>query len=556
METNSHAPASLLPENAPTLDAAWRARAAATPLATALIHEERRWSYRQLFDYSRRCADRLTAAGLGRGDRVVLMLDNGPGFLAAFFGCQLAGLVPVPVSPKSSAARIAYLVADSGARQILIEPGMATALLARHRQSDYGRYLVDLPAAADGDRDADTAGAARASAEASDPAACAVMQYTSGSTGDSKGVAVSHRALLANIEAFGAAMALRRDRDVFSSLLPLFHDMGLVCFGLTPLLAGLPLVLHRQEALSLYAWLEGIGNHRATITGAPDSLLHIANRVVERPADYPLDSLRMLICGSEPVRADTVETFGRRFAARAALKPAYGMAELTLCATLTPHDEPLRIDAGGRVASGRAIAGVELRIRRDDGRLADRPGEVGEILVRSPAVMSGYWRRPDATAAAFADEGFLATGDVGCLDAAGYLYVLGRIKNLIVRAGEKYSPHEIETLAEARPPIRRAAVVQNDDDAATVIAVLEVDRPRLGDTAALEALARDLCREAHRQVGLAPDSCWFVASGTIPVTENGKVRHAALRQSLAQLTPAWRYPPPAVTEAGHAVAFA
>jgi acyl-CoA synthetase (AMP-forming)/AMP-acid ligase II len=553
METNSRAPASLLPVNAPTLDAAWRARAAATPLSTALIHEERSWSYRQLFDYSRRCAEYCTASGLGRGNRIVLMLDNGPGFLAAFFGCQLAGLVPVPVSPKSSPARIAYLLADSGAAHILIETGMAAALLARHRQSDYGRCLAYLPGADDGDREPGTADEAGGCA---DPADCAVMQYTSGSTGDSKGVAVSHRALLANIEAFGAAMALRRDRDVFSSLLPLFHDMGLVCFGLMPLLAGLPLVLHRQEALSLYAWLEGIGRHRATITGAPDSLLHIANRVVERPADYPLDSLRMLICGSEPVRADTVETFGRRFAARAVLKPAYGMAELTLCATLTPHDEPLRIDARGRIASGRAIAGVGLRIRRDDGAPAERPGEIGEILVLSPAVMSGYWRRPAATAATFTAEGFLATGDIGCLDAAGYLYVLGRIKNLIVRAGEKFSPHDIETLAQAQPQVRRAAVVQNDDDAATVIAVLEVDRPRLGDTAALEALARDLCREAHRHIGLAPDTCWFVAGGTIPVTENGKVRHAALRQSLAQLTPAWRYPPPAVTEADHAVAFA
>lgn len=518
-----------------SLGQAWSEIAKAAPGEVSLIHDEHAWSYAELYRHSCLCRAHFDQLGIGAGERVVLMLDNGPNFLAAFMGCQLAGIVPVPVSPKSSVERLSYLLTDSAARLVLIDRTLSSRSLAVHAQSAYGNLLSQLPEPSSAAAPVDRVCAAIS------PECCAFMQYTSGSTGDSKGVMISHRAVLTNINGFTAKMALDARRDVFSSLLPLFHDMGLVCFGLAPLLLGMPLVLYRQEALSLYRWLEGIGHHQVTVSGAPDSLLHLANRVVAAPKDYRLDSLRLLICGSEPVRAATVNLFAERFAVRHAIKPAYGMAELTLCATLTAVDESLHIDSAGHVASGRAIPGVALRIRTDDGMQAQQPGTVGEILVASPAAMLGYWNKPEATTAVVTAEGYIATGDFGYLDADGHLFVLGRLKNLLIRGGEKYSPHDLESTALAWPEVRRAAVVQIDDATQQIVAVLEVDRLLLKDPSALAVLGNAISQATHARCGLVADQYGFVPSGAIPATENGKTRHLELRRLIAngQLQPHW-----------------
>lgn len=520
-----------------TLGAAWRRQVGRAGSATALVFDEQRWTYGALDAGVARAATAYLALGLQRGDRVVLLMENGPGFLAAFLACQWQGLVPVPLSPRSSPERVCYVLQDCGAAIAVIEPTLAARVRAQHEQQAYSPrlYRFDVQTASPTAAEVD---APPLVAMACDDAA--FIQYTSGSTGESKGVVITHRAALDNIQAFTRDMALV-EGDVFASLLPLFHDMGLVCFGLAPLLLGHPLLLFRAESLSLYRWLDGIAQYRATITGAPDSLLQIANRVVEDPTAHDLRSLRMLICGSEPVRRHSVETFGRRFGVIEAIKPAYGMAELTLCATLTPAGQPMRISDAGHVASGREIDGVEVRIRAADGAATRQPGVRGEVLVRSPAAMRGYWNRADATTQAFDPEGYVCTGDVGYLDAEGYLYVIGRQKNLLVRGGEKYSPHDLEMAAQAIADIRRAAVVQLGDEAASIVAVLEVDRLRLVDTAWLAAVARNFRQVAFAAAGIQPDTCWFVSGGRIPTTENGKFRHAALRDMVehGELRPDW-----------------
>ena len=505
-----------------TIGAAWIERARQSPERTALIFEDERWSCADLHRAACQSAHQLSEHGVARGDRVILMMDNGPRFLAGFLGCQMLGLIPVPVSPKSGVKRVRYLLDDSEAALLVIEPAMSERTRSLHRSQSYGERIVTLeprPAAGPVDWTA---------VEADD---CALIQYTSGSSGDSKGVMISHRAALENIRAFSAQMALTPG-DVFSSLLPLFHDMGLMCFGLAPLLQGHTLVLYRAESLSLYPWLSGIRAHRVTVTGAPDSLLQIANRLIENPAPYDLRGLRMLICGSEPVRRDSIRTFALRFGVLHAIKPAYGMAELTLCATITPAYEPVRIDAWGRVASGRCIPGVDVRIAPEPGACGDEMNGCGEILVRSPAAMSAYWRRPQETAAAFDANGYIRTGDLGYIDPTGYLFVVGRLKNMLVRGGEKFSPHDLEAAAQDIPEIRRAAVVQSGREHASIIAVLEVDRLLLRDHAELKRLARQYRSAAHARAGIAPDSCWFIWGGRLPYTENGKMQHAALRAQI------------------------
>jgi acyl-CoA synthetase (AMP-forming)/AMP-acid ligase II len=374
----------------------------------------------------------------------------------------------------------------------------------------------------------------------------AFLQYTSGSTAESKGAKISQRAVLRNIDGFAAAMMLD-EHSRFSSLLPLFHDMGLVCFGLAPLLLGHTLVLHRQEALSLYQWLDSIGTYRVTHTGGPDSLLRIACRVVEDEGQYDLSSLRMLICGSEPIQAATLEAFGRRFGVGHVLRPAYGMAELTLCATLTPARTPWRKDVKGRVSSGIPIEGVDVKV--------DRSGDTewGEILVRSPSRMEAYWGRSNTEE--LDGEGYLRTGDYGYIDDEGHLYVLGRFKNMLIRGGAKFSPHDLESTVLVLPEVRRAAVVQpqlGKGEQDPIVAVLEVERWLLKAPERLVSIAH-ACRQAcGMAAGLVPDQVWFVSGGQIPTTENGKLRHRALAEAIALCTfrAAWIDPPtPAPQEA-------
>lgn len=498
-------------------------RAEEHPAKTALIWEEAAHTYADLLRLSLRYRDALRERG-ATGKHVAIVLDNGLPFLAAFFGASLCGAVPVPVSPRSSLERLSYIVEDCGAAAVIVAAGEAEerGALGRASFAHFDRYLEAFesvpevsPAVVDGVGDA---------------AVPAFVQYTSGSTGHSKGVVISHRAVLENIRAFSIAMDIDPARDVFSSLMPLFHDMGLVCFGLAPIYHAVPLALYRQEALSLYRWLEGIASHRVTVTGGPNTLLRLANRVVDRPQDHDLSSLRVLVCGSEPVLADTVRQFENLFAVPGRVKPAYGMAELTLCATMTPAGEPFRVDADGVVSCGRPIDGVRIEVRGDDGPTPAPPGSRGELLIASAAVMDGYLGKPEETQAVLRD-GCLASGDLGYVDDQGYVYILGRTKNLIVRGGEKYSPHDVEALGLRHPEVRNCAVVSiaGSGGDAIVVAVLEVAKQTLGDPGVLRRLATDIRAEALRQVRFSPDRFAFVLPGSIPLTENGKTRHEALR---------------------------
>ena len=342
---------------------------------------------------------------------------------------------------------------------------------------------------------------------------------------------ISHRAVLASIAGFAGGLELRRG-DVFVSMLPMCDGPGLIWFGLAPLLSGNTLVLHRAAPVHVHAWLASVGKHRATITGAPDSLLHLANRVVEEPACFDLTSLRALVCISEPMRAERVQTFGSRFGVLSAIKPAYGSAELALCATMTQGRELARIDAQGHVACGRPLRGVEICIATEAGTLTSEPGTHGEIRVRSPAAMSGYWMRSHDSLRAFDAQGYLKTGDLGYVDAQGCLYVLGRVCDMLMSSGKKYSPHDLEAAATGMPAIRRAAVVQSSRGDERIIAVLEVGGTLLQDEVELERLSCSYRTAAQARAGIAPSDCWFVPDGCLPCTDNGKMRHAALRAGI------------------------
>ena len=501
------------------IDAAWRARV--TRGGSALIWEDQQIQAQEL-EYQVSHGAHWLETGHGKrgvrpGDRVMLVMDNGPAMLASFLACQRLGAIAVPISHRASPERLSCLAKDCTPTAIVLDDTLSAHRQEDHQQQDYAPLLRTWPNAWP------ACNAPPVCCPITDPGTCALIQYTSGSTADAKGVMISHAAVLANVQAFSERMEVCSS-DVYGSMLPLFHDMGLMCFGLAPLLLGCPLVLHRADALSLRSWLESIGKHGVTISGAPDTLLALSLRVIHDETSVNLQSLRMLICGSEPVHPDTLQAFAQRWNVKGCIKPAYGMAELTLCATLTAPAEDFVVDTEGHVSNGRPITGVSVRIR------PEQPDQrYGEIMVRSPASMMGYWRQTQASKDMFDAEGYLHTGDIGYLDNAHRLFVLGRERNVLIRGGKKHSPHDLEMAARSTPGIRRAAVIQAQDRHAQIICLLEVEHHLLQEDAQIPTLVSRVRLAIQHRTGLSPDICACLPAGCSPVTDNGKVRHALLR---------------------------
>jgi len=477
-------------------------------------------TYAAVADGAFRVRDRLALLGVSPGASVLLFLGNSPMFFHAFFGALLHGAVPVPLSPRTGAGR---------ARAVAIDCVAAAAL----GDCDAGDALgavgaLGIPALTGPDAKGKTL-----RYDTPRPGPAAFIQYTSGSTGTPKGALVSQRAMLANVAAF-AQRVEAGERDVFSSMMPLFDPMGLVCFGLAPLYVGAPLVLFPEDALSMYPWLEGFGAHRVTVSGGSNTLLRLAVRMVASPAGYDLSSVRVLACGSEPIFPATLHRFEQAFAIPGRVKPAYGMAEATLFVTLTGAREECVVHASRSVSCGRPIDGVSVAIDVN-GSATRTPFEPGEILVSSPSLMDRY---VGATAAPprFFEQSLLRTGDVGFLDDEGRLHVLGRKESLFVRGTVSIAPVDVEALSSERPEVRLAAAVGMPSGAAAghrLALVLEVGGELLDNREKQRAIARMICSEAHRRLGYQPDLVAFTARGRIPLALNGKVQHAALRHELS-----------------------
>lgn len=493
---------------------------------TYLVFQEKPYSYAAIESLARRFQAALAKRGICPGDFVVLMLDNGPGFFASFFGAQMLGAIPVPISPKSTTHRIEYILDDSGAKAIMVDDHFFKNRFFDDIVTDKIKPLLL------------GCGEAAACEPAEQAAAChrtAFIQYTSGSTGDSKGAIISHEAVLANIEAFVKTMDFQPNTDIITSMMPLFHDMGLICFGLGSLYSGIPLYLFRQEAISLYHWLDSFGKHKATHSGGPNIFLHLANKVVRNPAKYDLSSLKMFICGSEPIFPSVVQAFEQRFSVTNVIKPAYGMAEISLCATITPVGEDYRIIDERIFSCGRPLDNVDLLILEDNGNKTNQPMVRGEVLVKTPSSMDGYLNRPEQSEQAF-DDGFYKSGDEGFLDEVGNVYIVGRRKNLIIRGGEKFSPSDLEALSMEHGDVQMSGVVgvisdKNNPDEQIVL-VMEVAKKVLDQEYAQRELAKKICVEAQERCRYMPDVIVYTNKGCIPVTNNGKLQHQVMRKAI------------------------
>ncbi|MBI2312674.1 MAG: AMP-binding protein [Betaproteobacteria bacterium] len=549
------------PVQAATLAEVLEWHAAAHPTRVHLVvegtrGEEQEIGYGTLRERARAVAASLQARGLGPGQTVAIMLPTGPDYFYSFLGVLLAGAIPVPIYPpvrlgqmEEHLARHAAILANALATMLIAVPE-AKPLAAGLRSRVGGLREIVTPAELAGPE----AAPARPAIGASD---IALLQYTSGSTGSPKGVVLTHANLLANIRAMGQAAQVTPG-DVFVSWLPLYHDMGLICAWLTSLHYACRFVV--MSPLAFLArparWLRAIHRHRGTISGAPNFAYELCLRKIEdaQLAGLDLGSWRIAFNGAEPVSPETITGFQERFGKYGlrpeAVAPVYGLAECCVGLAYTPGRGPVidRIRRAEFVTSGRALpaAAEESDALRFVGcgrplpgheiRVVDGTGhEVGErqegrLEFRGPSATSGYFRNPEATRRLFRGD-WLDSGDYA-YTVAGEIYVTGRAKDVIIRAGRNVYPQELEEAVGNIPGIRQGsvAVFGCPDPAAGTERLVVLAETREAAPAALERLRGAIGNATVDLLGAPPDDIVLTAAHAVLKTSSGKVRRAATRE--------------------------
>ncbi|MEU8651445.1 long-chain fatty acid--CoA ligase [Streptomyces sp. NPDC048737] len=459
-------------------------------------------TYAELDRLSAQAAALLRTEGLRAGDRVALMLPNVPEFVVLYYGILRAGGIVVPMNPLLKARETEYHLRDSGA-VLLFEwyaaPGEgaqgAAAAGVRHIPVEPAAFAAEL---APLEPHHDTATVAGDD--------IAVLLYTSGTTGRPKGAALTHAGLRHNTEVNVTDVQQLTPEDVVVGCLPLFHIFGQTCTMNTAVLSGASLTLiPRFDPAVVF---EAIARDGATVfEGVPT--MYAALLQHPAGAEAEVSSLRMCISGGASLPVELLHEFERRFGC--AVLEGFGMSETSPVVSFNHADRPRK--AG---SIGTPIRDVEVRLLDDDGRDV-APGEVGELAVRGPNVMKEYWNRPEETAATVPD-GWLRTGDLARQDEDGYLFVVDRKKDLVIRGGYNVYPREIEEVLHEHPAVALAAVVGVPDErlgeevAAAVV-------PRAG----AEVTAAELQEFVRERVAAYkyPRRIWLTDS--LPMGPSGKI---------------------------------
>ncbi|GAA0743783.1 amino acid adenylation domain-containing protein [Dactylosporangium roseum] len=474
-----------------------------------------------------------------RGERILLLAPSGREYVEWLAACLLGGAIAVPSVPATARhhhRRVLGIAQDCDAAAVIAPRGHWDRLPQRLRDR-----LIDVDELA-----TDPGDPAPQPATAHD---IAFLQYTSGSTGDPRGVVLTHGCVLENTRRIAQTFRLGPDARA-SVWLPLYHDMGLIGGLLTPLMVGfgVDLMSPQQFARRPMSWLETISRARATVSGGPTSAYDVCARALEELDPdrdrIDLSSWEVAFVGAEPVRPSTMDRFARaaaRFGFRAeSLRPCYGLAESTLmvsCAdrlrTVTPSRNGEGAPARQLVSCGPPVAGLEVAIADPaTGAVAPR-GTIGEILVRGDSVAAGYWGRPDDpvfNARIAGDERtYLRTGDLGYLDDDGAVVPTGRTKDMLVVHGRNIYPQDLEEIAArgCAPHGCALAGAFADADGSGVVLLVETDAPDLE----LPEVLRTCRRLVRTELEIDPTTIAVVRSGTLPRTPSGKIRRGPARET-------------------------
>ncbi|MGP0060877.1 MAG: AMP-binding protein [Beijerinckiaceae bacterium] len=515
-------------------------------------------TYRELAEAARQFAQGLIERDVAPGDRIALMLPTSRDFFVAFFGILYAGAVPVPIYPPMRLSQLeehlrrqAGILRNAGARMLVtIAEGrrLATLLQAQVESLTAVQTVAGLSSS--------TIGAA--SLPIMDATATALIQYTSGSTGDPKGVVLSHSNLLANIRAMGQAMDAS-SADIFVSWLPLYHDMGLIGAWLGCLYFAAPLYVMSPLSFLVRpeSWLWAVHRFRATLSAAPNFGFELClNKIDDANLQgLELASLRLVANGAEPISVQTLRRFIEKFARYGfrpgAMAPVYGLAENAVgLAFPPPGREPLidRVDREALsrrsiaepasaddphpleiVACGQPLAGHEIRIVDELGReVAER--HEGRLEFSGPSATSGYFNN-DVKTRQLIRGGWFDSGDCAYM-AGGDVYVTGRIKDIIIRAGRHIYPQEIEEAIADIPGIRKGcvAVFGVADSASGTERVVVLAETHEADPVARAALQTHVQEVANDIAGTPADEIVLAPPQTVPKTSSGKIRRSAAKQ--------------------------
>lgn len=474
------------------------------PETLALISGDQCWSYGELADACAAFAGQLRADGIEPGDRVLLVAPTVPEFVVAYLGAHLAGSIVITMNTMATGPEIDYVLEDSEARMVLAwhaasdaARGAAQARGLPFRSLESGFWVGDgevlaepVPRAAE-----DTA----------------VLLYTSGTTGRPKGVELTTSNLVDTARIFVEQLGLTSE-DRFGTGLPLFHVFGQAACLNTALYVGCSISL--LAPFEPKAMLEMIRRDRLTaVAGVPtmwNAMLHVADEYTAEE----FRSLRLASSGGASLPGEVVKAFRERFGCT--ILEGYGLTESTAAATYNSPDHEQRVGSVGR-----ALPGTSIEIRDTDGQVLP-PGSIGEIHLRGPSIMKRYWNRPDATAADLVG-GWLKTGDLGYLDDDRFVYIVDRVKDLIIRGGYNVYPGEVEEVLYEHPAIVEVAVIGVADEhyGEEVAAVVVVEPGASVDPEALRAWAKERL-SAYKVPHL------FAFTDRLPKGASGKILKRAL----------------------------
>lgn len=519
--------------------------------------EIRTLTYKDLDREARSLARGLRRGGVQPGDRVAIMLPTSPEFFVAFFGTLLSCAVPVPIYPpfrpsqlEEHLRRQAGILRNARARLLIATPearALARLIKLQVESLEGVASVEDLQSPEDTPLPTLT-----------DEGSTALVQYTSGSTGDPKGVVLSHANLLANIRAMGEAMNAG-SKDVFVSWLPLYHDMGLIGAWLGSLYYACPLYVMSPLTFLVRpeSWLWAIHRYRATLSAAPNFAFELCLNKVEDEMLEGLDlsSLRMVANGAEPVSANTIRRFISRFERHGfrsgAMAPVYGLAENSVGLAFPPPGRAPVIDAVRRdslvrqgiaqpaiaedptklefVGCGQPLPWHEIRIIDETGREVPERRE-GRLEFRGPSATSGYLDDEAKTRELYDGE-WLDSADRG-YRAGGEVFITGRIKDIIIRAGRNIYPQELEEAVGDLAGIRKGcvAVFGSKEPASGTERLVILAETREVDRERLEALRRQAEAAATDILGAPVDEIVLAPPRSVPKTSSGKIRRAAAKE--------------------------
>jgi len=521
-------------------------------------------SYATLRQEAQSLACRLLAMDLERTSKVAIVAETGPDFLRAFFACQYAGLVPVPLPVSTSigshhvyAGQLARMIEECGALVVVAPEGYLE--IAREAASGVEgctvgtvQMLQGLPANED------------AKLQPLQAQELAYLQYTSGSTRLPRGVMMTQQAVMNNVAGIAIHGIKRQAGDRCVSWLPFYHDMGLVGLILVPVCSQMSVdYLGTSDfAMRPKQWLNLMHNSKASISFSPPFGYElVTRRLREKEVEqFDLSNWRIAGVGAEMIHAETLLSFARVLSAAGfderAFLPCYGMAECGLAISFVPLWQQLSLDSvdSERVATdskalscdvdddscrarefvdcGQILPGFEMQIRNEQGELV-KEREIGEIFLRGPSIMSGYYAHPELTADVLSEDGWLNTGDKGYL-VGDRLFVTGRSKDVIIINGKNIWPQDIEYLMEAEKEVRSGDSVafaipgDHGEDVAQVLVQCRLTDPQLR-----KELVSRLQTKVLKEIGL---ECRveLVPLHTLPRTTSGKLSRAKSRENYLQ----------------------